>query len=183
MLIEKAIEKDNLILRCLSAKDATEKYLNWLQDREVNAFLEVRFNPPKNVAELTGYIQATGADPDSLLLGIFKKRELTHIGNIMLGPINRRHSVGDVGFLIGDKKEWGKGYASAAILMLCEFAFHQLDLAKITAGCYEENTASKSTLLKAGFLLEGHRSSQWDTNGNRQAGLIFGKVNPKYVAQ
>lgn len=183
MLIKKVIEKDNLILRCLTANDATEDYLSWLQDRKVNTFLEVRFNPPKNVRELAGYIQATRADPESLLLGIFKKKNLTHIGNIKLGPINRRHRFGDVGFLIGDKKEWGKGYASAAILMLCEFAFHQLDLAKITAGCYEENEASKSTLLKAGFLLEGHQSSQWDTNGNRQAGLIFGKVNPKYVAQ
>jgi len=182
MLIENAIEKDNLILRCLSAKDATEEYLNWLQDREVNAFLEVRFNPPKNVAELTGYIQATGADPDSLLLGIFKKKELTHIGNIKLGPINRRHRIGDVGFLIGEKKQWGKGYASAAILMLCEYAFNQLDLAKITAGCYEENAGSKRALLKAGFVVEGRQSSQWEANGNRQAGLIFGKLNPKHIA-
>ena len=182
MLIEKAIEKDNLILRCLTAKDATEEYLKWLQDREVNAFLEARFDPPKNVAELAGYIKATGTDPDSLLLGIFKKKELTHIGNIKLGPINRRHHVGDVGFLIGEKNEWGKGYATDAILMLCEYAFHQLDLVKITAGCYEKNEGSKRALLKAGFLVEGRQSSQWDANGSRQAGLIFGKVNPKQIA-
>lgn len=183
MLIEKAIEKNNLILRCLKAKDASEEYLNWLQDREVNVFLEARFNPPKSVAELAGYIQTAGADSDSLLLGIFKKKELTHIGNIKLGPINRRHRVGDVGFLIGEKKEWGKGYASEAILMLCEYAFNQLDLVKITAGCYEENAGSKRALLKAGFLVEGRQSSQWDTNGKRQAGIIFGKVNPKHVVQ
>jgi len=86
-----------------------------------------------------------------------------------------------VGFLIGEKKEWGKGYASEAILMLCEYAFNQLDLVKITAGCYEENAGSKRALLKAGFLVEGRQSSQWDANGKRQAGIIFGKVNPKHV--
>ena len=86
MLIEKANEKDNLILRCLTAKDATERYLNWLQDRKVNAFLEARFNPPKNVAELAGYIQATGADSDSLLLGIFKKKGANPYWQYKAGP-------------------------------------------------------------------------------------------------
>ncbi len=181
MLIEQPIEKNNLILRCLTAKNATEGYLRWLQDREVNTFLEARFNPPKNVTELIEYIQAMSADPDSLLLGIFKKKEKTHIGNIKLGPINRRHRVGDVGFLIGEKNEWGKGYASSAIIMLCEHAFNQLGLVKITAGCYEENTGSRRALLKAGFTVEGRQSSQWDANGRRQAGLIFGKINPKHV--
>jgi len=182
MLITKTIEKGDLILRCLKMTDATEKYLSWLQDPEVNAFLEVRFNIPESVAQLAGYIRATVTDPDSLLLGIFKKKELSHIGNIKLGPINRRHRVGDLGFLLGEKKEWGKGYASCAILMLCDYAFDQLNLVKIGAGCYEENAGSRGALLKAGFIMEGRQRLQWETNGVRQAGLIFGKINPKYLA-
>lgn len=181
MLITKTIEKGDLILRCLTMTDATENYLSWLQDPEVNAFLEGRFNIPESVTQLAGYIRETVADPDSLLLGIFKKKELSHIGNIKLGPINRRHRIGEVGFLIGEKKEWGKGYASCAIIMLCDYAFYQLDLVKINAGCYEENAGSRRALLKAGFIAEGRQSLQWETNGKRQAGLIFGKVNPKHV--
>ena len=86
MLIKKVIEKDNLILRCLTANDATEDYLSWLQDRKVNTFLEVRFNPPKNVRELAGYVQATRADPESLLLGIFKKKESNTYWQYKAGP-------------------------------------------------------------------------------------------------
>lgn len=174
MLLEKVLEAPDLMLRSLNPRDATETYLRWLHDPEVVAFLEIRFRPPQSVDQLRAYIEACRSDPETLLAGIFKKNGREHIGNIKLGPIYHRHRSAELGFLIGEKKEWGRGWAGQAIRVLCNHAFQNLQLEKITAGCYEQNLASQRVLLKAGFRQEGVRVSQWEVQGKRQNGLIFG---------
>jgi RimJ/RimL family protein N-acetyltransferase len=177
MQLDSALEGKNFLLRTLFRSDATPDYLNWLWDPEINAFLEIRFNLPSSLDELGNFIENVAASSDSLLLGIFKKNDLKHIGNIKLGPINPYHRCADVGFLIGNHSEWGKGYASGAITTLTDYAFDQLDLAKVTAGCYVRNEGSRRALLKAGFQQEGCQTLQWVANGVRQDGLLFGKLN------
>lgn len=178
MRIEATLEAQDLLLRTLSTGDATSDYLNWLLDPQVNAFLEIRFNLPSTLAELSSFIEKIAVSSDSLLLGIYKKADLKHIGNIKLGPINPYHRCADLGFLIGDRSEWGKGYASSAIKIITDYAFNHLDLAKVTAGCYAQNEGSRRALLKAGFQQEGCQTLQWEANGIRQDGLLFGKLNP-----
>jgi len=174
MLLEKDLEAPDLILRTLHGRDATESYLRWLHDPEVVAFLEIRFHPPQSVDELRAYIETCRLDPETLLAGIFKKNGGEHIGNIKLGPIQHRHRSAELGFLIGEKKDWGQGWAGQAIRALCNHAFQNLQLEKVTAGCYEQNLASQRVLLKSGFRQEGVRVSQWEVKGKRQNGLIFG---------
>jgi len=178
MQLEATLETQDLLLRTLSKSDATSDYLNWLWDPQINAFLEIRFNLPSSLAELSTFIEKVAVSPDSLLLGIYKKTDLKHIGNIKIGPINPYHRWADLGFLIGDRSEWGKGYASSAITAITDYAFNHLDLAKVTAGCYAQNQGSRRALLKAGFQQEGCQTLQWEANGIRQDGLLFGKLNP-----
>ena len=112
-------------------------------------------------------------------MGIFLVQGNRHIGNIKLGPINLRHKVADLGFLIGERREWGKGYATQAIQLLCNYGFVQLGLDKITAGAYQENIGSQKALIKSGFKKEGCQQSQWTWNGVRQDGILFGRVKKK----
>lgn len=73
----------------------------------------------------------------SLFLGIRPRGlDLAHIGNIKLGPIDMRHGLGEVGFMIGAASAWGLGVASAAIAALSDIARDELALRKLTAGCY-----------------------------------------------
>lgn len=179
MQIDSVIQNKNILLQPLRAEDASAAYLGWLADPLISSFLEVRFNPPRSLMELESYIVMAAQDPDSLLLGIFLRNDAKHIGNIKLGPINRHHRIADVGFLIGEREQWGKGYASQAITLISDYGFQQLGLAKIAAGCYEANEGSQRALLKAGFKVEGRLISQWDVGGCRQDGFLFGKVNPE----
>jgi len=149
----------------------------------INKFLESRFEPPRNLEELAGFVAHTNRSSHTLLLAIFLKSKKQHIGNIKLGPINRTHRLADVGFLIGNKENWGKGYASRAIRLVCDYGFGELGLEKITAGCYAENAGSRSALLKAGFCQEGRLLSQWTGPSGRSDGIIFGKVRPVGLAQ
>lgn len=177
MKLDYPLTSENLTLRTLTTADASESYLAWLSDPDVNRYLEVRFLPPCTVDELARFITETNDSVHSLMLGIFLRSNDRHVGNIKLGPIDWHHATGDIGLLIGDKQEWGKGHASIAISLLVEYAFTQLGIAKLTAGCYSENEGSRRAFLKAGFIEEGRRISQWLVGATRQDGILLGKVN------
>jgi len=178
MRLETPIQNENIVLRTLLPSDVTPHYLSWLSDPEINAYLEVRFSLPLTEIVLAKFIEDANASLHTIMLGIFLREDDRHIGNIKLGPIDWNHQVGDIGFLLGDKKQWGKGYASRAIAMLTDYAFKELGLAKLTAGCYVENEGSRRALLKAGFVEEGRRISQWLVANSRQDGVLMGRVNP-----
>jgi ribosomal-protein-alanine N-acetyltransferase len=178
MKLESLIVGEHLILRNLSAEDATPRYLSWLSDHEVTRHLEIRFSPPRTIDDLAQFIVACNASDDTLMLGMFLRHDVRHIGNIKLGPINWQHGTAEIGLLIGQRDEWGKGHASAAIELISSHAFTGLGLAKLTAGCYAGNEGSRRAFLNAGFDEEGRRVSQWVADGQRRDGIMLGKVNP-----
>lgn len=178
MKTEKLLIGRDIYLRSLLQGDATKTYLDWLSDPEINRYLEVRFMPAQTLPQLREFIEKTGNSGDSLLLGIFLIADNRHIGNIKLGPIDWNHHTSDIGLIIGDRDQWGKGFATAAIQLVSDYAFRELKLAKLTAGCYAENRGSMNAFLKAGFKHEGTRLSQWQVGNQRQDGLLMGRVNP-----
>jgi glutamate-1-semialdehyde 2,1-aminomutase len=183
MKLDIPLTSEHLLLRTLVASDVTEGYLAWLSDPDVNRYLEVRFAPPGTLAELAAFIEATNISDDSLLLGIFLRSNGHHIGNVKLGSINRHHRRADIGLLIGDKNEWGKGHASAAIGLVATYAFARLDIAKLIAGCYSGNEGSRRAFLNAGFVEEGRQVSQWIADGQRLDGLLLGRCKPAESSQ
>lgn len=175
MRINTPIETPRLILRSLDEGDATEDYLGWLRDPEVFRFLEVRFAEEQSLRSLRDFIAEANGNPDELLLGICLRDSGRHIGNIKLGPIARQHGRAELGFLIGDRREWGKGYASEAIDLLTRFAHRTLGLAKVTSGCYGMNIGSAKALEKAGYVREACLASHWLCDGEWQDGWLFAR--------
>lgn len=182
MIISKVLIGKYIYLRTLNVHDVSNSYLSWTNDPNVNRYLEIRFNKPRNLSDLRDFVIHCEKDPDIFLAGIFLNTTKRHIGNIKLGPINRNHKVADLGFLIGEKTEWGKGYTAEAIALLANFALMELGLSKITAGVYEANIGSQKALIKAGFVLEGRQKSQWSIDDMRQDNLLFGRLKES-VAQ
>lgn len=52
---------------------------------------------------------------------------------------------------------WNKGYATESLNKILEFAFGELDLHRIEAGCAVENIGSIRTLEKVGMTREGRK--------------------------
>lgn len=50
---------------------------------------------------------------------------------------------------------WGKGYATAAVALLTDFAFRQLKLHRVSAAIGPDNTASIAVVQRHGFTYEG----------------------------
>ena len=146
------LERERIYLRPVNVSDATDEYVSWLNDEEVNQFLEIRFIQ-HTLDMLRVYIEKVSKDHGILFLAIIRKDTDKHIGNIKLGPVDWYHRVGDIGIMIGDKASWGQGYAGEAIRLLSDYAFRELVLHKLEAGAYENNVGSIRTFSKAGFYL------------------------------
>ena len=148
------LRSKDILIRPISENDITEDYLNWLNDKEVNKFLESRFSII-NIDNLFKYVHQIMSNVDVYFFAICLKESGKHIGNIKLGPINNFHNRAEIGLMIGDKNCWGKGYGKQAIKLITQFAFDSLKLNKVTAGCYSTNVASKKSFLTNDFEIEG----------------------------
>ncbi len=83
------------------------------------------------------------------------KESNKHIGNIKIDPINYKHGYGEYGIMMGDKTEWGKGYAKEASQTIIKFCFEILNLRKIKLGVVEANIAALELYKKLEFEIEG----------------------------
>ncbi len=169
----------HLYLRGLQATDAAGPYLNWLNDPEVGRYLETRYQPWSQ-ARLERYLAQLDGSQHDFLFGICLRAGDRHIGNIKLGPVNWIHRFADIGLLIGEKDQWGKGYASEAIGLICDFAFGTLNLHKLKAGCYADNQGSARAFLRNGFVEEGRLRQQWLIDNQYQDSLLLGLLRDDY---
>lgn len=143
-----------IFLRNVNINDVNERYYQWLNDHEINKYLETRFIP-WSLENISQYVKRFDGKMDEPFFAICLLDNNEHIGNIKLGPINWYHRNADVSLFIGEKRLWGKGYGKEAIALVTKFAFERLNLNKLKAGCYIDNVGSIRAFEKCGYQREG----------------------------
>lgn len=151
------IEGERIYLRPLKEEDASEDYCSWINNMEVNKYIDSK---ETTIEELKNYINKRWYDPNCLFLGIFLKNKDIHIGNIKLEPIDFEKRKATLGILIGEKEYWNKGYATETLKTLTSYAFNSLRLNEINLGVYKENIGAIKAYEKTGFKIyeENERS-------------------------
>jgi len=145
------LESERLIFRRLSAKHISTDYVNWINDSEVNMYLETRGN--YTIDLLKSYIEEQYKN-EVYFWAIHIKESNKHIGNLKIDPINLNTNSGEYGILMGDKTNWGKGYAKEASLRIIKYCFEELKLAIITLGVIEDNVNAAFLYKKMGFTID-----------------------------
>ena len=142
----------------------SQEYVNWLNDVDVNKYLENR--GLYSIKKLEKYLN--NVESKSILFwAIIRKDTMQHIGNIKIDPISELNKTGEYGVLIGDKFSWGKGYAFEASKKVIEYCFNELGLRKITLGVVKDNKGAILLYEKLGFTKEGlykkhaYHDNQW----------------------
>ncbi|MDM3872387.1 GNAT family N-acetyltransferase [bacterium SCSIO 12696] len=167
------LESQRLIFRELNVGDVTQEYVDWLNDPEINQYLETRFMI-QDIKSVKCFVESMLKSSENILFGVFEKQSGKHIGNIKLGPISLQHSRATIGLMVGEKTCWGRGYATEMIKAVSKYAFISLGLNKVDAGCYEENLGSKKAFLKSGYQVEGVLREHAQVDGRRQDCFVMG---------
>lgn len=168
------LHSSRLFLRQLSVKDISESYLAWLNNPEVVRYLEIR-HTPQTYEKVCEYLSQREKMPDCPHFGIFDQNGTRHVGTVTLNSLNARYKTADISFVIGHPDAGGKGYATEAVHAVCEYAFTELQLHKLTGGHYASHIGSRNVLLKNGFQQEGIRREQViNRAGQREDVILYG---------
>lgn len=159
-------------LSILRPEQVTQTYVEWLNDPDVNRYLEIRFRT--STLEMVRDEVAAFPDKGVYLFGVYALEDGSHIGNIRLGPVNWRHLRAGIGLQIGSKRHWGRGYASEAIALISRFGIETLGVKKLVAGVYEPNEGSTRAFEKAGFKREALLPNYWECGGERVGEVLLG---------
>ena len=145
------LESKRLVLRPLTLNHLSLEYVDWMNDIDVYRYLESGGN--YTVAKLESFLKEQ--DKKKILFwAIHLKENNKHIGNIKIDPIDKGENSGEYGIMMGDKSQWGKGYAKEASLCVIKFCFEKLRLSQITLGVVEKNIAALALYEKIGFKIE-----------------------------
>jgi [ribosomal protein S5]-alanine N-acetyltransferase len=144
-------------LRLVTLADCNERYVAWLNDPQVNRYLETRWDE-QTLTSVRGFVAAQIAANDSWLFAITVAG--AHLGNLKIGPVQPRHRYADISYFLGERSAWGQGHATNAIRIAVQIAFAILDLHRVQAGLYAGNVGSGKALEKSGFSLEGRFAAQ-----------------------
>ena len=168
-----------IYLRPLKREDLNEKYLSWLNDPEVNRYLESGIFPYTRDELERFYEQATGSS-NQVVLAIVDRETDQHIGNVKLGPINWVHRKATLGILVGGREFWRKGIGTEATRLMVEYGFFRLNLNRIDLGVYAEHEAAIRVYEKVGFQVEGRFREDLFHEGKFKDRLWMGLLRSEY---
>lgn len=144
----------SLTIKPISINEITNEYISWLNNKEVNQFLEVRHqnSTPESVIK---YINYTRSIPGCEFFAIFMN-EYVHIGNINLTSFNvNNYGYAQYGIMIGNENAQNLGLGGLASIMLVEYLLSFSEIRKIECSAISLNEKSWKTIESLGFVREG----------------------------
>jgi ribosomal-protein-alanine N-acetyltransferase len=129
--------------------DYAETYIRWFADREVTRYLMVQH--PTSLKKQQEWLEQIAASQADVFWAMVRATDGGLIGNISFHQIVWRNHHGSLGYLIGEKGQWGKGYITEAIKLATAYAFRELGFEKAWAQVIVGNDASRRALEKNGY--------------------------------
>lgn len=75
-----------------------------------------------------------------------------HIGNIMYYNYDSQRGEAELGVSIGDRRYWGKGYGTDAVVTFVKYLFIKLPLERVFLNTLDWNERAQRAFRKAGFV-------------------------------
>jgi RimJ/RimL family protein N-acetyltransferase len=160
--VDPVASSQRLLLRPLR-DDVLPAVNRWLGDPEVTRYW-IRQTQP-SLAELHDWL-AANRNAGSITLAI-EKHDGTPIGYIDVFDIDLEHRRCEISLMIGERAEWGRGYAREALRLLLGYLFETLEMHKVTLSVFADNEAARRVYLACGFREDGvlrddmYRDGRW----------------------
>ncbi len=148
------LETERLVLRELKEDDA-QGVLDCFSNEDVLRYYGQ--NPLTNIEQVKNIIRNFSTiyeEKRGIKWGIELKEKEGIIGTIGFHDWSSEHNRAEIAYALLPE-QWGKGYATEAVLEIISYGFNELDLTRIGAAVFTENHASNVLLTNLGFEKEG----------------------------
>ena len=120
-------------------------------------------------------VRAVGSGT-GLPLFLLRRQDQALLGAITLDNIQRGPSqCGTLGYWVGATYA-RQGYMCEAVEAVVYYAFTELDLSRVQAGCLPENKASRKVLENSGFKYEGVAQSYLQIAGRWRTHVLYANL-------
>jgi UDP-4-amino-4,6-dideoxy-N-acetyl-beta-L-altrosamine N-acetyltransferase len=143
---------NRVLLREIEESDL-DLIVKWRNDPEVLRYL-FSYLPISSASQRQWYQRYLTDDRQQTFV-IVLKDENKPVGTIGLSVIDHRDQKAELGIMIGEKGERGKGVGEEALRLLIGYAFTQMNLRKIKALAFADNETAIRLYEKCGFRREG----------------------------
>jgi RimJ/RimL family protein N-acetyltransferase len=128
-----------------------ENALRWMNDPDVTTTLDVNAGVTRRQEE--AFFDRIASQRENELHWAIETEDLGHVGFIALQQINWRARSALGGLVLGDRRAWGRGFATDAVRVRTRFAFEQLGLHRVEG--HTINPAMRRVYEKCGYRHEG----------------------------
>lgn len=151
-------------------KENREYFERNLPPRPVNYF------DPEGFKEITRELLTEQENHDTYM-HIIRDSQGVMVGRINLSVLGSYRKTAELGYRIGENVT-NLGYASEAVRLVLDKAFHTYGLNRIIAGTAIDNLASKRVLLKNGFIFSRVIENDFQIDNEWVHTAVFEITNP-----
>ena len=169
---------ERIYLRPLEMRDL-DLCLRWVNDPAITATLTMRF--PMSRGQEESWLLSHYKDRSDLPLAIVIKDGDKHIGNCGLHSIDYINRNAEFGIMIGEIKQWGKGYAPEAAGLITDYGFKQLGMHRIFLHVYSHNERAIEAYRKVGFKHEGTLRESYFRDGRYYDDLVMSILESEWI--
>jgi len=144
--LDKPLRAKRITLRTLNPSDIDPVYLSWLNDPQINRFLDVRRAIP-SLIEQQEYVRSINATGIRAILGIFLN-DSRLIGSLSLTTYAAE--CVEIGIMIGDVDAHEKGFGRESVLLILEWC-QEKGFKEVLAKHIKGNEASSALFQSCGF--------------------------------
>jgi len=130
-------------------------FVRWLNDAETSHFLSIRAPMSEAMEEQWFNRMLESQGKDAYHFVICRLDDDRPIGTIGLFRVDSVNGSAGIGISIGEKRLWGQGLGTDAMLALLDFGFGQLRLERMWLEVTDYNERARHSYEKCGFVLEG----------------------------
>ncbi len=151
-------------LRAIEEADLP-RIVHWINDPEIRPMINRPFLLDMQAEIEWQKSRDRSRFPSDMAFAIILNEDGRHIGNMGVHGIDWVSRFATTGTVIGEKDEWGKGYAVEAKLLLLDYLFNTLNLNRVESSVLAINKRSLKYLEKCGYRREGTRKAKHFRNG------------------
>ncbi len=175
----RVLTTDRLLLREMNP-ESYNYVMGYLSDDEIKHYLGISLYADLE-DEKTRFNQGmTMAGRSFLYFHLLDKESQKVLGWCGYHTWFLQHQRAEIGYVMNDDAQKGKGYMKEALLPVLKFGFEEMNLHRIEALIAPANTPSLKLVERVGFVKEGLLREHYKKNNKIEDSLIFSLLRSDY---